>query len=111
LQRTAIGPWGDPCPRGADAARPPDASQSIALQGDALLPWLPSRQLSDEDLGQMKAALAIPIGTVLPPQWPLPEAFIDPEAPIRLFHGGRLMFLAKRCNERLSAITAFPGGI
>ena len=100
LRRTAIGPWTDPGP-----------GSRVELHDRDLLPWAPSRELSDHEVGELRQARPIPAGELLAPDWRVPERFPKPEAPVRGFHGGKLVFLLLREGERLGVITALSGGL
>ena len=100
LHRTAIGPWSDPGP-----------DRRVQLLGRDLLPWAPSRELSDYEVGELRRERAIPLGELGAAQWRVPEGFPDPEAPVRGFHLGRLVFLLRRDEERLRVLIALPGGL
>lgn len=80
LHRTAIGPWEDPGP-GAERQ----------LAGEALLPWLPARRLSDEEWGRLRRGEPIPRGEVEGPAWPLPAGFPPGPQRIRALHQRRLV--------------------
>ena len=100
LHRTAIGPWHDPGP-----------GTSAALTGRDLLPWAPCRILTDAEVGDLRRDRMIPAGTILPPDWPLPRDFPDPDAPVRGFHLDRLTFLLRPRGPSLQPQTALPGGL
>jgi tRNA pseudouridine55 synthase len=100
LHRTAIGPWTDPGP-----------AQSVALHGRDLLPWAATRELSDFEVGELRQGRAIPLQALLAPTWHVPEGFPDPATPLRGFHRDKLVFLLRRQDERLAALTALLGGL
>ncbi|NWJ42439.1 MAG: tRNA pseudouridine(55) synthase TruB [Geothrix sp.] len=100
LRRTAIGPWGDP---GLDQER--------LLTGVDLLPWCPSRLLSDEEADHLSHGRAVPVGESQPASWALPEGFPDPGAPLRALHGGRLVALLKPAGEGLRTFANLRGGL
>ncbi len=81
LHRSAIGPWEDPGPEGT----PPPVS------GAAILPWLPSRELHDHELGALRAGEAISVGPLQAPIWPLPQGFPGPDGDALAMHQGRLV--------------------
>src|SRR4051794_25178006 len=62
LRREAIGPYVDPGSGGEMAAR----------HGREVLPWVPSRVLSDFEVGELRAGRAIGCGEVVGAEWPLP---------------------------------------
>jgi tRNA pseudouridine55 synthase len=100
LHRTAIGPYTDPGP-----------DRTVEVHGLELLPWAPSRALADQEVGDLRQGRSIPTGQVLGPDWALPKAFPDPDAPVRGFHLGRLVALFRRRDERLERLTWLPGGL
>ena len=100
LHRTAIGPWHDPGPNG-----------TIELHGRDLLPWAAARELSDQEVGELRQERTIPAGELLAPDWRVPEGFPDPQAPVRGFHLGRLVCLLRQEEDRLRALTALSGGL
>ena len=100
LRRVSIGPWNDPGPGNA-----------AEIHGRNLLPWAPSRLLTDQDLGDLRQQRPIPTGDLLPPDWPLPENFPDPAAPVRGFHRDKLAFLLKPDGAHLHPTTSFRGGL
>ena len=100
LRRIAIGPWADPGP-----------GSSVALRGRDLLPWLPTRILTDQDVGELRGGRPIPAATLLPPEWPLPEGFPATDTSARGFHQGRFRFLLRPEGDRLAAINALGSGL
>lgn len=100
LHRTAIGPWHDPGPNGR-----------IELHGRDLLPWAAARELSDQEVGELRQERTIPAGELLAPDWRVPEGFPDPQAPVRGFHLGRLVFLLRQEEDRLRALATLSGGL
>jgi tRNA pseudouridine55 synthase len=100
LNRTTIGPWTDPGP-----------DQTVALHGRDILPWAPVRILSDQDVGDLRKDLTIPIGELLPPDWNVPSSFPDPDPPIRGFHLGRFCFLLSMKEGRLGLLRPLRGGL
>ncbi|BDU69782.1 hypothetical protein GETHOR_18830 [Geothrix oryzae] len=100
LHRTAIGPWTDP---GTDQER--------LVAGADLLPWCPSRLLTEEEAGHLSHGRAIPVGESVPPTWALPEGFPDPGAPLRALHEGRLVALLKPAEEGLRTFANLRGGL
>jgi tRNA pseudouridine55 synthase len=100
LHRTAIGPWIDPGP-----------GRSVALQGRDLLPWLPWRELSDQEVGDLRQNHAIPHGELLPSDWPLPPGFPVAEPIVRGFHLQRLVVLLRPLDGQLSVASLLPGGL
>lgn len=101
LHRSAIGSWTDPGP-----------DQSVECVGRDLLPWAQSRVLSDQDVGDLRRGKDVPTGDLLAPDWTPPPGFPGAEnPPIRGFHLGRLAFLLAARGNRLTLLTAFPGGL
>lgn len=100
LRRTAIGPWTDP-----------GEGQERLLTGAALLPWCPSRLLSDEEAGHLAHGRAIPLGSSLPALWPMPEGFPDPGAPLMGLHGDRVVALLRPAEEGLRTFANLRGGL
>ena len=100
LRRTGIGPWSDP-----------GSGQEGLLTGTDLLPWCPSRLLSDEEAEHLGHGRTIPVGETRPATWALPEGFPDPGAPLRALHGGRLVALLRPAEEGLRTIANLRGGL
>ncbi|HJW43235.1 MAG TPA: tRNA pseudouridine(55) synthase TruB [Geothrix sp.] len=100
LHRTAIGPWTDP---GEGVER--------LLTGADLLPWCPSRELSDEEADHLSHGRAIPVGQTTPATWAMPDGFPDPGAPLRALHGGRLVALLKPAEDGLRTFANLRGGL
>jgi tRNA pseudouridine55 synthase len=99
LHRTAIGPWNDPGP-----------GRSLDVHGRDLLPWAATRELSDQEVGDLRQERTIPVGGLIAPDWRVPNGFADPEAPVRGFHRGKLVFLLREEDARLRALTELPRG-
>lgn len=100
LHRTSIGPWPDPGP-----------GRTVALHGRDLLPWAAARNLSDQEVGDLRQDRPIPAGRLDPPDWRLPPGFPDPQAPIRGFHLDRLACLLRQADQALQILTKLPGGL
>lgn len=100
LRRTAIGPWSDP-----------GEGRERLLVGADLLPWCPSRILTDEEAGHLSHGRLIPQGKSLPATWPMPEGFPDPGAPLRALHGDRLVALLKPTEDGLRTFANLRGGL
>lgn len=101
LRRTRIGPWDDPGP-----------ARIVELRGRALLPWAACRELTDQEVGQLRRAQPIEPATLQPPEWPLPDGFPDPQTPVLGLHRQRLAFLLRRTPEdNFVAVEEFRGGI
>lgn len=91
LRRTAIGPWNDP-----------QGEKIVEIIGRDVLPWLPARRLTDQEIGELRRGQSIPAGVIDAPQSHLPEGFPAPASLIRAFHQDRLSFLLSPENEQLS---------
>ncbi|MGD0137980.1 MAG: tRNA pseudouridine(55) synthase [Tepidisphaeraceae bacterium] len=100
LHRTAIGPWTDPGP-----------DQYVEIHGRDLLPWAPTRLLTDQDVGDLRQGREIPMGDLVPPDWPMPSGFPDPQAPVRGFHLDRFCFLLSPVGGNLKLLSALHGGL
>jgi tRNA pseudouridine55 synthase len=99
LARTGIGPWND---LGPDERR--------EFHGRDVLPWCATRELTDHELGELRAGREIERGQVAAPRWTLPRGFPDPEAPISAVHQDRVVALL-RGVESLSAGAIFKAGL
>ena len=100
LHRTAIGPWADP-----------GEGQEKWVCGADLLPWCPSRLLTDEEAEHLAHGRAIPAGDAIAPTWAMPEGFPDPRAPLRALHVDRLVALLKPTEEGLRTFANLRGGL
>ena len=100
LRRTVIGPWEDP-----------GEGRERFLCGEELIPWCPSRVLSDEEAEHLAHGRAIPLGECQGPAVALPEGFPDPGAPIRGLHGGRLVALLREEEGLLRTTANLRGGL
>ena len=100
LRRTAIGPWADP-----------GAGSEGLVTGADLVPWCPTRDLTDGEAEHLNHGRAIPQGELLPATWALPEGFPDPGAPIRALHQGRLVALLKPTEDGLRTFANLRGGL
>jgi tRNA pseudouridine55 synthase len=100
LHRTAIGPWPDPGP-----------GRTIELHGRDILPWAPTRLLTDQEVGDLRQGRPISATPLLPPDWPLPPGFPDPQAPIRGFHLGRFACVLRAADDGLRLLTELRGGM
>ena len=98
LRRLAIGPWNDP-----------GAGKTACVRGVDLLPWAPTRELGDQELGDLRQGKAIARGTIAPGTWALPKGFPDPQSPVCGFRQGRLVFLLKEDGAQLSPLASLPG--
>ena len=100
LRRTAIGPWMDP-----------GEGRERLLTGADLLPWCPSRLLSDVEADHLAHGRAIPVGESRSPDWPMPAGFPDPCAPLRGLHDGHLVALLRPAEDGLRTIANLRGGL
>ena len=85
LRRTAIGPWLDPGP--ASMVAPGEWPR---IEGEALLPWLPSRLVTDREEKLVAMEKPIGPGPLRPPEWPLPAGFPAPPR-VRALHRSKLV--------------------
>jgi tRNA pseudouridine55 synthase len=100
LHRSHIGPWVDPGPGAVQSIQGPDA-----------LPWAKRRELSDADVGELRAGHPIQRGSLLAAPWRVPEGFPDPNAPVLGLHRARAIFLLDPEGEGLRVRTLLPGGV
>jgi tRNA pseudouridine55 synthase len=100
LRRTAIGPWPDPAP-----------DSVVEITGRDLLPWLPSRNLTDQEVGELRQTRPISTGERIASSWPLPSGFPQPADLIRAFHQNRLVFLLSRDNNSLRSVVTLGRGL
>jgi tRNA pseudouridine55 synthase len=100
LHRSAIGPWSDPGP-----------GRAVESHGRELLPWLASRLLSDQEVGELRMARSITTGEIVAPDWLLPDHFPQPQPLVRGLHLGRLLFLLRPDDAELRVERAFHGGL
>jgi tRNA pseudouridine55 synthase len=100
LRRTAIGPWADP-----------GEGREVLLTGADLLPWCPTRLLTDEEAEHLSHGRTIPVGEARPAAWAMPRGFPDPGAPLRALHAGRLVALLKPVEEGLRTFANLRGGL
>lgn len=98
LHRWSIGPWSDPGP-----------DEAIAVHGRDILPWATTKILSDADVGHLRQDRPLPVGELLPPDWPMPNGFPDPEAPVRGFHLDKFCFLLNLDGGQLRVISSLRG--
>jgi tRNA pseudouridine55 synthase len=100
LHRASIGPWADPGP-----------DQCGMVHGRELLPWAHTRLLSGREVGELRQERTIPIGEILPPEWPVPEGFPSPQTPIRGFHLGKFIYLLTPREDQLAVLTLLRRGL
>ncbi|MFT3710727.1 MAG: tRNA pseudouridine(55) synthase TruB [Archangium sp.] len=92
LERTHLGPW-------------THEENPVQLTGRALLPWLPSLELSDAEVGELRkterfASKRSPTA----PEWNVPQGYPQPPG-VRLFHQRKLVAVVR--DEK---VTLLPGG-
>jgi tRNA pseudouridine55 synthase len=100
LHRSAIGPWSDPGP-----------DRVVEMHGRDVLPWAAVRDLTDQEVGELRQRREISLGELLPPDWELPAGFPEPGAPVRGFHGGRFCCLLSVVEGKLRLLSALWGGV
>ena len=100
LARTAIGPWLDPGPGGR-----------VLIQGQELVPWCPSRQLSAEEADHLLHGRPVPLVDVQPPAVALVEGFPDPNPPVRGLLDGKLVALLREKEGALWTCANLRGGL
>jgi tRNA pseudouridine55 synthase len=100
LHRSAIGPWNDPGP-----------DNVAEIRGRDLLPWLASRELTDQEVGELRAGRTIAAGEMAPPTWPLPQDFPPPAPRVRGIHLEKLAFILEPEQDRLRSMAALHGGV
>jgi tRNA pseudouridine55 synthase len=100
LRRTAIGPWTDP-----------GEGQERLLTAADLLPWCPSRLLSDEEADHLSHGRSISEGEAQAATWAMPDGFPDPGAPLQALHEGRLVALLKPAEAGLRTFANLRGGL
>jgi tRNA pseudouridine55 synthase len=100
LHRTTIGPYNDPGPQ----------AQTEVPSRDALS-WFPSRELSDQDVGDLRQNRTIPAVSLIEPSWKLPENFPAPATLIRGFHREKFVFLMEITQGWLKPVINLAGGI
>jgi tRNA pseudouridine55 synthase len=100
LDRRKIGPWSTP----ADQTR-------VHIEREGLLPWLPSRTLSDDEMGILKRVSPLPSTELTAPSWSFPPGF--PQAPlqVRAMHLGKLVALLEQTDGQWLPTLVFRGGI
>jgi tRNA pseudouridine55 synthase len=100
LHRSAIGPWTDPGP-----------GHTNEIHGRELLPWAQTRILTDAEVGDLRQNRTIPTGELIPPGWPLPLGFPEPNSPIRGIHLEHFCFLLTPHEGQLRALSVLRGGL
>jgi tRNA pseudouridine55 synthase len=72
------------------------------------------RNVTDQEVGALRAGEQLPRGKLTPPSWPLPSGFPSGPEKVRGFHLGRLAWLLRPHAEdphRLSVETGLRGGL
>lgn len=100
LHRSAIGPWNDPGP-----------DRVSEVHGREIMPWASSRDLTEQEIGELRQRREIELGELQPPDWQLPVGFPDPQAPVRGFHQGKFCCLLTIAENRLRLLSALWAGI
>lgn len=100
LRRTAIGPWADPAP-----------GERHLVTGRDLLPWLPSRTLSDAELGALRRGATIEASRIDPPTWRPDQGFPVEQSPVRGYHRERLTLLLNPTSAGLISLSELRGGV
>jgi tRNA pseudouridine55 synthase len=100
LARPAIGPWPDPGP----GERPHHA-------GTALLPWLPTRELNDAEVGALRQDAAIAPGVLRPGAWAFPRGFPSVDDRALGLHQGRFVGLLAREKDDLRPLALWRGSL
>jgi tRNA pseudouridine55 synthase len=100
LTRTAIGPWDDP-----------GTGVRTLVEGEGLVPWCPSRRLTDAEADHLLHGRPVPLGEIRKPGWTLPEGFPDPDPPVRGLHQGRLVALLREKEGALWTCANLRGGL
>lgn len=95
LVRTRLGPYEAP------------AGGPVQVVGEAVLPWLPARHLTDAEWGRLRAGEGLAQGRETAPSWALPQGFPPPPALVRAFHQERLVALVHEGRVH----TLLPGGV
>ncbi|MEW5741627.1 MAG: tRNA pseudouridine(55) synthase [Myxococcota bacterium] len=95
LRRTGIGPYVDP------------PGEPVSCTGRDVLPWLPSRELTDAEVGALRRGQMLGAGKSTRPDWVLPQDFPPPPPLTRAFHQGHLVALLHDGR----AHTLLPGGV
>lgn len=91
LARPSIGPWEDP-----------GVGRRVFVAPDALLPWLPSRVLTDHEVGVLRQGQPIPRGALVAARWRFPASF-PVEPLVRAVHQDRLIGVLRERDEGLGA--------
>ncbi len=100
LDRPRIGPWNCP-PLGA----------RVHVERDGLLPWLPSRALTDDEMGLLKQVSPLPTTQHRAPSWSFPIGFPAPPMQVRALHRGRLVALLEQTNGAWLPTVVLRGGV
>ncbi len=100
LMRTSIGPWNCPLP-----------GERVQVDREGLLPWLPSRTLTDEEMGILKRVSPLPTTQHRGPSWPFPRGFPPAPMQVRALHLGRLVALLEETNGAWLPTVVLRGGV
>ena len=100
LDRLAIGPW--TCP---------PLGERVHIDRDGLLPWLPSRVLSDDEMGLLKEVSPLPTTQHRAPSWPFPPGFPPAAMQVRAIHLGKLVALLEQTNGAWLPTVLLRGGV
>lgn len=100
LSRPAIGPWEDP-PQG----------ERVWIHGQGLLPWYPSRTLSDAELGALRQGAFVSAEPLQRAPWPFPRGFPPAEPAVRLFHHKKWVALGSVQEGALRPDLFLRGGL
>jgi len=100
LHRSAIGPWSDPRP-----------DRVVEMHGRDVLPWAAVRNLTDQEVGDLRQRRDIDLGELLPPDWELPAGFPEPSAPVRGFHAEKFCCLLSVVEGKLRLLSALWAGV
>ncbi len=100
LHRSAIGPWRDP---GLDG--------TLLIEGEALIPWCPTRILNEEEADHLQHGRSIPVGEIYVPVWLLPQGFPNPGSPVRGVFAGRLVALLQEMDGVCRTVANLRGGL
>ncbi len=102
LRRTAIGPWLDPGTSGLRGL----------ISGEALLPWCPSRRLSEREAHAAIGRRAIERGSIEPPDWLAPAGFpLEPRPLVRGLREGKLIAMLREEGAGLLTQVTLGAGI
>jgi hypothetical protein len=75
------------------------------------MPWVPVRELSDWEVGELRQGRAIERGEVVKGEWELPAGFPEAEPVLRGCHLGKFVYLLKPEGEKLELLCDLRGGV